>query len=97
VYYGTGKVVNEGFFDVGQIEILKGPQALFFGKNATAGVPSMTSNDPTKTPEYKATAAYEFRSQQLQVALIGSQPLTDTLGIRVAVRATDMYVRLLNK
>jgi iron complex outermembrane recepter protein len=91
VYYGTGQVVNEGFFDLGQLEILKGPQALFFGKNATAGVISMTSNDPTNTPEYKATAAYEFRSQQLQVALIGSQPLTDTLGIRVAVRATDTY------
>src|SRR5579885_554696 len=37
VYYGQGRIINEGFFDMKQVEILKGPQALFFGKNATAG------------------------------------------------------------
>ncbi len=37
VYYGQGRVLNEGMFDLAQIEILKGPQSLFFGKNATAG------------------------------------------------------------
>ncbi|MBP8234499.1 MAG: Plug domain-containing protein, partial [Rhizorhabdus sp.] len=40
IYYGQGRTINEGFFDLGRLEILKGPQALFFGKNATAGVVS---------------------------------------------------------
>ncbi|CAN5435869.1 TonB-dependent receptor [soil metagenome] len=91
VYYGQGRIINEGFFDLGRVEILKGPQALFFGKNATAGVISLTSADPTSTPEFKARAGYEFNAQQVQLEAIGSGPLTDTLGIRIAVRASKMY------
>lgn len=91
VYYGQGRIINEGFFDLGRVEILKGPQALFFGKNATAGVISLTSADPTDKPEFKARAGYEFKAQQAQVELVGSGPLTDTLGIRVAVRASKMW------
>lgn len=91
VYYGQGRIINEGFFDLGGVEILKGPQALFFGKNATAGVISLTTADPTATPEFKARAGYEFKAQQAQVEFVGSGPLTDTLGVRVAVRASKMY------
>lgn len=91
VYYGQGRIINEGFFDLGRVEILKGPQALFFGKNATAGVISLTSADPTDTFEVKARAGYEFKAQQAQVELVGSGPLTDTLGIRVAIRASKMW------
>ena len=47
-YYGQGRVLNEGMFDLGQIEILKGPQSLFFGKNATAGVISRRQPNPPK-------------------------------------------------
>ena len=46
VYYENGRVINEGTFDVKQIAILKGPQALYYGKNATAGVISFETNDP---------------------------------------------------
>ncbi|CAH0354649.1 TonB-dependent receptor [Sphingobium sp. CECT 9361] len=91
VYYGQGRIINEGFFDLGRVEILKGPQALFFGKNATAGVISLTTADPTATPEFKARAGYEVESQQAQVEVIGSGPLTDTRGIRVALRASKMW------
>lgn len=91
VYYGQGRIINEGFFDLARVEILKGPQALFFGKNATAGVISLTSADPTATPEFKARAGYEFNAQQAQLELVGSGPLTDTLGIRVAVRGSKMW------
>ncbi|WP_375195032.1 TonB-dependent receptor [Sphingobium sp.] len=91
VYYGQGRIINEGFFDLGRVEILKGPQALFFGKNATAGVISLTSADPTDTVEFKARAGYEFKAEQAQLELVGSGPLTDTLGIRVAVRASKMW------
>ncbi|WP_242128979.1 TonB-dependent receptor [Sphingobium sp. Sx8-8] len=91
VYYGQGRIINEGFFDLGRVEILKGPQALFFGKNATAGVISLTSADPTDKVEFKARAGYEFKAEQAQLELVGSGPLTDTLGIRVAVRASKMW------
>lgn len=46
VYYGQGRIINEGLFDLSRLEILKGPQALFYGKNATAGVISIIAADP---------------------------------------------------
>jgi outer membrane receptor protein involved in Fe transport len=91
VYFGQGRVIDEGFFDLSRIEVLKGPQALFFGKNATAGVLSFTSADPTSKPEYSIKAGYEFGSEQAIGEAIASLPLTDTLGLRIALRGTDMF------
>ena len=90
VYYGQGRVIEEGFFDLGQIEILKGPQALFFGKNATSGVVSLTSADPTKEAELTTKAAYEIESKTTQLEAVASGPLSDTLGLRVALRGSVM-------
>ncbi|WP_380879461.1 TonB-dependent receptor [Sphingomonas sp. DBB INV C78] len=91
VYYGQGRIINEGFFDLGRIEILKGPQALFFGKNATAGVVSISTADPTDKPEYQARLGYEFRTKNLIGEAIASGPLTDTLSARLAIRASKMW------
>ena len=91
VYYGQGRVINEGFFDLARLEILKGPQALFFGKNATAGVVSITTADPAPDWEFTVRGGYEFRSEQAQIEGIASGPLSDTLGIRVAVRGSKMW------
>lgn len=89
-YYGQGRTINEGFFDLGRLEILKGPQALFFGKNATAGVVSITTADPGDSLEVIARAGYEFRARQIVGEGIISTPLTDTLGVRLAVRGSKM-------
>ncbi|MFS0736832.1 TonB-dependent receptor [Sphingomonas sp. 1P06PA] len=91
VYYGQGRVINEGFFDLAGLEILKGPQALFYGKNATAGVVSLTTANPGSRPEYLARAGYEFNAQRIYGEAIASSPLTETLGLRVAFRASKMY------
>ena len=90
-YYGQGRIIDEGFFDLARVEVLKGPQALFFGKNATAGVISITTADPTDKPEFHATGRYEFQGEQAQLEAIGSTPITDTLGIRVAVRGSKEF------
>lgn len=89
-YYGQGRIIQEGFFDLARVEVLKGPQALFFGKNATAGVISITTADPTDETEFVAKAGYEFRSRQYQIEAIGSGPLSDTIGVRLAVRGSKM-------
>ncbi len=91
VYYGQGRIINEGFFDLARVEVLKGPQALFFGKNATAGVVSITTAKPTPTLEAMARASYEFEGQNLLGEGYISGPLTDTLGFRLAARASKMF------
>jgi iron complex outermembrane recepter protein len=96
VYYGQGRVIDEGFVDLDQMEILKGPQALFFGKNSTAGVISITSADPGPKFESMARIDYEFGSQTPMAEAIVSGPVTDEIGLRLVVSGDDMlggYVR----
>jgi len=89
-YYGQGRVIEEGFFDLGRVEVLKGPQALFFGKNATAGVISLTTNDPGNEWEGSVKAGYEFKAEQYSLEGILSGPVSDTVGIRFAARYSKM-------
>lgn len=91
VYYGQGRVINEGFFDLARVEILKGPQALFYGKNATAGVISLTTADPGKDREIIGRVGYELNARQLYGEVVYSTPLSDTLGLRLAVRGSKMF------
>lgn len=91
VYYGQGRTINEGFFDLSGVEILKGPQSLFFGKNATAGVISITSANPTDHLTAMARGGYEFASKKAYGEGYVSGPLTDTLGFRLAVRGSKEY------
>ena len=75
---------NIGTFDMQQIEVLKGPQALFFGKASPAGVVSIRTADPGDHFELIARTAYEKEAKESRNELILSGPLTDTLGVRVA-------------
>jgi iron complex outermembrane recepter protein len=90
-YYGSGRTLNEGLFDVKQIEVLKGPQALFFGKNATAGVISVTTADPTDKFEANARISEEFESHNVTAQGVISTPITDTLSIRAAFQGSYMF------
>ena len=82
VYYGQGRVIDEALVDLSSIEVLEGPQALFFGKNSTAGVISITTADPTPRFESRIQAAYEFSSHNPNGELVVSGPVTDSLGLR---------------
>ncbi|MDT0575978.1 TonB-dependent receptor [Croceicoccus sp. F390] len=89
-YYGQGRVINEGFFDLQRVEVLKGPQALFFGKNATAGVISITTSDPGPEAEFMLTGGYEFKADQYTIEGFASSPITDSIGLRLAARYYKM-------
>ena len=70
--------------DMAQIEVLKGPQALFFGKNSPGGIIAIRSNDPTDRFEAQLSGGYEFNADEIRTEGFISGPLTDTLGFRVA-------------
>lgn len=76
--------------DIGQIEVLKGPQALFYGKNSPAGIITIRTADPTPDWQGKVSAGYEFRGQELRTEGYVAGPLSDTLGIRIAGSFSDM-------
>ena len=96
VQVSTMRLVQAGFYDVGQIEVLKGPQSLYYGKSASAGVFSIKSADPTPTWQFGAKASYEFEEKGKVFGGFLSGPLGDTLGIRIAAQYTDIdrYQRL---
>ena len=85
VVVNRGRFIHNSYMDMGQLEILKGPQSLYFGKSATAGVISITTNDPGAEFEMEAMAGYEVENQGYYGEFIVSGPLSDTLGARVAI------------
>lgn len=96
VQVSTMRLVQAGFFDTQQIDILKGPQSLFFGKSASAGVFAIRSADPTPTWEIGGKASYEFEENGYTIGGYISGPVSDTLGIRVAAQFNDIedYIKL---
>lgn len=90
-YYGNGRIINEGFFDLERLELLKGPQALFFGKNATAGVISITTANPTREFFGSSRIGFEANASQLYGEQVLSGPISNTLSGRIAVRASRMF------
>ncbi len=85
-----GTAYTAALFDLGQIEVLKGPQALFFGKNSPGGVISMRSADPTDAFELIGRVGYEFAARDKSVELVVSGPVSNTLKLRFAGRYSDM-------
>ena len=90
VVVSTMRMVQAGFFDVEQIDVLRGPQSLFFGKSATAGVLSLRSANPTSNWEVGMRASYEFEEKGYLLSGYISGPLSDTLGVRVAAQFNDI-------
>ena len=86
-----GRLVTEALFDLSDVEILKGPQALYFGKNSPGGVIIVSSKGPTDHLEGYAKAGYEFRTREYRIESAVGGPITETLGIRVALFRSDMY------
>ncbi|PJG47379.1 hypothetical protein CAF53_03330 [Sphingobium sp. LB126] len=95
VQISRGRITGLAMFDLQQVEILKGPQSLFFGKNSPAGVISVKSKGPGDRLEGYIRAGYEFAGNErsLEGALGG--PLTETFGVRLAARYNhvDGWVR----
>ncbi len=95
VQVSTMRLVQSAFVDTAQIDVLKGPQSLYFGKSASAGVFSIRSADPTPSWEIGGKASYEFEEKGWLVGGFISGPITDTLGIRLAGQYNDINEYLL--
>ncbi len=84
-----GRILNDAMFDVASIEVMKGPQALFFGKNSPGGVVAVKSEDPTREFSGYARVGYELttnHTRSFEGALSGS--LAQSWGYRVAAYAS---------
>lgn len=70
-------------FDVGQIEVLKGPQGTLYGRNSTAGALNITTRAPGDTFEGNASIGYgTFNTIRADAGV--SIPLGADWGVRLA-------------
>ncbi len=90
IQVNSSKYMFHNMFDLGQIEVLKGPQSLYFGKSASAGVVTLRSNDPGSEFEASLGGSYEFEEAGSKYEAVISGPLTDTLGARLALKWSEV-------
>ena len=79
IQLSRGAVMRLGQTDMAQIEVLRGSQALFFGKNSPAGVISITTQDPTNEYETMIRAGYEINAEEIIGDAVLSGPLSENL------------------
>ncbi len=83
LHFGRASSLKSAFLDVEQVEVLRGPQPVFFGQNASAGAINIRTKRPGKEWDGKAVAEYgNYGRQSIEVASGG--PISDSFGIRVA-------------
>jgi iron complex outermembrane receptor protein len=96
IQISRGYISRAAFFDLSQVEVLKGPQALFFGKNSPAGVISLRSKGPGSTWEGYVQAGYEINAKEFMTEGAYGGPINDKVGVRAAVRYSQMQGYLRN-
>jgi iron complex outermembrane receptor protein len=91
VHFERGRWVQGGMVDLDQVEVLKGPQSLYYGKNNTAGLIILRTRDPVVGAETEANfkVGYEFDAAEYLVEGGVSTSLSDTFAIRFAGRYTE--------
>ena len=87
VYLGRMRQIRLGFFDLAQVEVLRGPQSVLFGKNTLAGAVNIRSASPDVGGPAAGRFAVSYESNEGRVYEGWAQAsLTDTFAVRVAAR-----------
>ncbi len=84
VYLPRARQYRDALFDVKQIEIVKGPQGVLFGKNTSVGAITIASADPGTKFSGDLAGDYEanFGSYTTQAAV--DLPVSDRVNVRLA-------------
>lgn len=84
VYVESQSAQLQSLLDTKQIEVVKGPQGVLYGRNATGGAILIATNDPDPSgyAGHAEIDAGNFSNQHGEV--VGNIPLTSTVAFRVA-------------
>ncbi|MEC8470889.1 MAG: TonB-dependent receptor, partial [Pseudomonadota bacterium] len=87
VHFGKSRQVRSGLFDVEQVEVLRGPQGILFGKNTLAGAINVTTASANVGDEFSGgidVSQESYNGQIVDAHIAGS--VTDNLALRFAIR-----------
>jgi outer membrane receptor protein involved in Fe transport len=83
IHFGRSSQIRLAFMDLESVEVLKGPQPVYFGQNATAGAFNIRSRRPSDT--WQSNLDIEIGNNNTQAVDLGiGGPINDSWGIRVA-------------
>ncbi len=89
VYIFNSIAANAAFVDVGQVEVLRGPQGTTFGQGSTGGTINVVSREP-KLGRWEANMEFGLGNYDLFTAQAGlSIPVTDNFSIRGYVQHNE--------
>ena len=85
---------EQEFYDVNQVEVLRGPQGTLYGRNATAGVVNVISAKPTDQFEAMLSADWGNYPNRRYEGMVNIPIVDDRLDLRVAGEWTkrDGYI-----
>ncbi|HUJ02486.1 MAG TPA: TonB-dependent receptor, partial [Rhizomicrobium sp.] len=75
---------EQEFYDVGQVEVLRGPQGTLYGRNATAGVVNVISAKPTDQFEAMLSADWGNYANRRYEGMVNLPLVDDRLDLRIA-------------
>jgi len=87
IHFGKSRQLRTGLFDLQQVEVLRGPQGILFGKNTLAGAINVTTAEPTigEGTSGKVAVSLESDDGEMFEAHINHSP-SDNLAFRFAAR-----------
>jgi len=88
---------EQEFYDVSQVEVLRGPQGTLYGRNATAGVVNLISAKPTDQFEAMLSADVGNYGNRRLEGMINVPIVDDRLDIRIAGEWTKRQGYSLNE
>jgi iron complex outermembrane receptor protein len=90
LYRGRARSTRIALFDVERVEVLKGPQTIFFGANAIAGALNITTRKGTNQFEANSSALYSPSDGEYNVEAGVGGPLGPISKLRLAARLSGM-------
>jgi iron complex outermembrane receptor protein len=84
VYFVRASVPFFDLVSVDRVEVLKGPQGTLFGRNASGGVISIYTKDPSQDAELEARMGYS-NYETMDLKFYGNMPITDRLAANFAM------------
>lgn len=89
VYLASADLNNQALFDIEQIEVVKGSQGLFFGKNAIGGAVVITTKQPSNGISGKIKTGYGNGNTATVQANIGGSITDDKSYYRLGISFVD--------
>jgi len=90
IYTGRGRQGLLPFFDMERVEVLRGPQVLFFGNSTIGGAIAFATRKPTAEFSADLLVSREFENQESIVRGGVSIPLGDKAAVRIAGHYQDL-------